>query len=117
MKNPGMILNMSLKKAQTKKFRQAFREGCLERDKYKCVICGETDGLDVHHITDRKELPNGGYVLENGITLCAAHHLDAEQYHITRGSYYFPGFHPAELYDRIDSSQFLARQKSIELST
>lgn len=26
--------------------------------------------LDAHHITDRNEMPNGGYVPENGISLC-----------------------------------------------
>jgi hypothetical protein len=69
-----------MKKQLHKKWRAAFNEACLNRDGQKCAICGLTIGthvvdgrslivrLDVHHITDRHEMPNGGYVPENGIT-------------------------------------------------
>lgn len=54
-----------------KLIRQRFRESVFCRDKNKCRICGRSDvKLDAHHITNRNLMPNGGYVLENGITLC-----------------------------------------------
>lgn len=75
--------------AEKKKIREAFREAVFTRDGHKCRMCGRPDcKLDAHHITDRNELPNGGYVKENGITLCDVEggcHMKAEQYHITGG--------------------------------
>lgn len=94
-----------------KEIRKKFRDSCLKRDNYKCVICGlkvssdkEADRLlDVHHITNRCEMPSGGYVLENGITLCKnACHIKAEIFHSTGISY--PGFSVNELYGAIKSS-------------
>jgi hypothetical protein len=66
--------------------------------------------LDSHHITDRNEMPTGGYVPENGITLCAACHEKAEAHH--RGDPVLPGFTPQELYTVIGSSEELARAAS-----
>jgi len=62
-----------MSKADEKKWRAAFRKAVLERDGYKCKVCGfsgDDKNLDPHHITDRHDIVNGGYVLENGITLC-----------------------------------------------
>jgi len=53
-----------------KTIREHFRNEVLERDGNKCKFCPRTDSLDAHHITDRHDMPNGGYVKENGITLC-----------------------------------------------
>ena len=36
--------------------------------------------FDAHHITPRENMPNGGYVVENGIFLCPDCHLEAERY-------------------------------------
>lgn len=101
----------------TKKLvRQNFRNAVLSRDKHKCVVCGESAPpvgappaseqwyLDPHHITDRNELPNGGYVLENGITLCPFCHQKAEKYHSSGHTEFEPGFHPDDLYKLIRSS-------------
>jgi 5-methylcytosine-specific restriction endonuclease McrA len=79
---------MSLKK---KAIRATFRESVFTRDKHRCVICGDVNNLDAHHIIDRHNMPNGGYILENGVTLCTIHHLQAEHGIIT----------PRELYERI----------------
>ncbi len=49
-------------------------------------------------------MPAGGYVLENGITLCTKHHLQAEKFHSTGGQVCESGFHPNDLYKLIDSS-------------
>lgn len=92
---------MSLKKKQ---IRQNFRDAVFCRDGYKCVFCDITENLDAHHITDRNELPNGGYVKENGITLCHKHHEDAEIWHQFNGELYEEGMTPADLYVKIGST-------------
>lgn len=71
------------------------------------------DELDAHHITDRNEMPNGGYVMENGIALCNECHEKAEQFHSTGES--FPGYSPEELYRSIESNYYLAVQASERL--
>ena len=65
---------MSLKKRQV---RAAFRDACFKRDRFCCAICGckadrkdPESTLDAHHISPREEFANGGYVKENGISLC-----------------------------------------------
>jgi hypothetical protein len=60
-------------------------------------------------------MPNGGYVKENGITLCDGEdgcHMKAERYHITGGKDWVEGFHPIDLYKIIKSNLGLAKQKS-----
>lgn len=55
------------------KVRENFRKEVFTRDNFKCKICGKSFRevpLDAHHITPREDMPNGGYVKENGITLC-----------------------------------------------
>ena len=102
-----------------KKIRSKFRIEVFKRDQYKCMICGKQyleDNaevyLDVHHIQDRHLFQNGGYVKENGISLCKEKcHLMAEKYHITKGEEYLPGLHPDDLYKKINSSFKLALLK------
>lgn len=84
--------------------RQKFRDAVFTRDRNKCRFCDGTQDLDAHHITDRNEMPNGGYVVQNGITLCPTHHMQAEQFHITGGKEWVPGMHPNDLYKAIGSS-------------
>jgi 5-methylcytosine-specific restriction endonuclease McrA len=95
--------------------RLKFSEAVFGRDGHKCVFCNATEDLDAHHITDRNEMPNGGYVKENGITLCPIHHLVAENYHSSGKTEWTEGFHPDELYKMIDSSYRKAYRKSEEL--
>jgi len=83
------------------KVRQEFRDTVFSRDKHKCVFCNIVENLDAHHITDRNLMPNGGYVKENGITLCPEHHLLAEEYH--QGNI-IEGWTPNDLYKKIKSS-------------
>jgi hypothetical protein len=65
--------------------RDQFREGVFARDGHRCVFCGATaeqtpEGkLDAHHIVERRLWPDGGYYLDNGATVCEAHHLLCEQ--------------------------------------
>lgn len=100
-----------------RQIRQQFRNEVFERDGHKCAFCECTENLDAHHITDRSEMPNGGYVKENGITLCPEHHLAAEKFHITEGKEWEPNMHPDDLYRMINSSFELAYSKSQRLKT
>lgn len=88
--------------------RDRFREAVLKRDGYRCRKCGRGDcKLDAHHITDRHDMPNGGYVIENGITLCDTPdgcHLRAERWHASGHKEVDQGYHPDDLYTLIGSS-------------
>lgn len=99
--------------------RENFRRAVFKRDGDKCRICGQgpnLDGpLDAHHITDRSLMPNGGYVKENGITLCGTHHLEAETFHISGGTDWVKNMHPDDLYKLIGSSREKADAASEKL--
>lgn len=103
---------------EKKKTREAFRSAVFARDGNKCRACGwalvtaETQ-LDAHHITDRNLMPGGGYVKENGISLCPPCHEKAEVFHSTGTSH--PGFSPEELYTLVKSSLDLATKASERL--
>lgn len=100
-----------------KKIRQDFRTKVFKRDGYQCVCCckdgkcrqtGEYKGkdvprwpLDAHHITNRNEFKNGGYVKENGISLCDECHEFAEW--ALNGDFIL-GYMPNDLYELIGSS-------------
>lgn len=75
------VTTVSTEKTQV---RVDFNAVCLVRDNYRCRACGRPlheCKLNVHHITPRDLMPFGGYVLENGITLCEdTCHLAAERF-------------------------------------
>jgi hypothetical protein len=58
--------------------RDEFRAACLRRDKYQCVVCHEKDNLAVHHVLERRLFSDGSYYIDNGVSLCEQHHLEAE---------------------------------------
>ncbi len=96
-----------------KRIRAAFRAAVFWRDGYRCRCCGfqssperAEEELDAHHITDRTEMPHGGYVPENGISLCALCHEKAECHH--QGEPVPVGYGPGDLYGLIGSSFALA---------
>jgi hypothetical protein len=99
-----------------KLIRNKFRNDVLKRDNNRCRVCGRNDiKIDAHHISDRSEMPNGGYVLQNGISLCDdinGCHIKAEKYHMTDGVDFVEGFHPNDLYKLINSNYELAYEKS-----
>jgi 5-methylcytosine-specific restriction endonuclease McrA len=97
-----------------KQIRDEFRNAVFERDHNKCVVC-DSKAVDAHHITDRTELPAGGYVVENGVSLCAICHRLAEKYHQTLGKDWVAGFHPRDLYTKINSSYDIAYYASLKL--
>ena len=91
--------------SRKKLIRAKFREAVYKRDNYSCRMCGATEGhLDAHHITDRNEMPGGGYVVQNGISLCEECHLEAERFHSSNGEEWEEGWHPDDLYAVIGSS-------------
>lgn len=92
--------------AKKKAVRQDFRDAVFARDNYRCVLCGGTTGkLDAHHVSPREQFLNGGYVKENGITLCdgvGGCHMKAEA--VLQGESTVEEHTPAALYKRIGSS-------------
>ena len=92
---------------EKKKIRDNFRSAVFTRDGHKCRVCGWSIQnadvqLDAHHITDRNLMPAGGYVAENGISLCPSCHEKAEVFHSTGTA--IAGFAPEDLYKMIESS-------------
>lgn len=97
--------------------RKNFRDSCYKRDGFRCAMCNVKSSkdhaeqeLDAHHITDRRQMPNGGYVKENGISLCPDCHQKAEIFHSTGVAH--PGYAPDDLYKKINSSY----EKAVEAS-
>lgn len=103
-----------------KNIREKFRNDVFKRDKNTCQLCKKhSDDIsifDAHHITDRSEMPNGGYVKENGITVCKDNcHMKCEKYHISGGKEWEENLHPNDLYNIIGSTYKIAYEKSLEL--
>lgn len=95
--------------SEKKLIRQQFRDACYKRDGFRCAMCHmksskdkAVEELDAHHITDRSLMPHGGYVKENGISLCPDCHIKAEIYHSTGTAH--PGYSPDDLYKAINSN-------------
>lgn len=51
-----------------------FRQAVLEKDNHKCIICGSTEDLQVHHIYPFSIYPDDRMRVETGVTVCAKHH-------------------------------------------
>lgn len=105
-----------------KEIRNNFRNSVFKRDNNECKLCGRSDiKLDAHHITNREEIDNGGYVTSNGITLCDdgenGCHFKVETFYFSelRDSNLDNPYHPNELYKLINSSLEIARQDAIKL--
>src|SRR3989344_2251909 len=58
-------------------FTAVQKKAILERDNYKCVICGrvEKDGVDLHVDHIKPKDFGGEATIENGQTLCAQHNF------------------------------------------
>lgn len=63
----------------TKEYRE-FRLKILERDNNKCVKCGSTQKLQIHHIKPANKFPELLMEESNVQTLCAKCHIDTESY-------------------------------------
>jgi len=105
---------MSSKK---KAVRAAFRDAVFRRDGHRCVVCGATGvPLDAHHIHPREDMPNGGYVAANGVTLCDTEdgcHAKAEA--VLQGRAEDAVYAPSALFKRIGSSLERAREDAARL--
>lgn len=51
-----------------------FRKKVLERDEYRCKLCGSSKNLQVHHIKSYAQNPRLRTSVKNGITLCKSCH-------------------------------------------
>jgi len=107
---------------EKKVIRKMFRDAVFKRDGFRCAMCSVKSSkdkaekeLDAHHITDRKLMPNGGYVKENGISLCPDCHQKAEIFHSTGTA--LEGFAPDDLYKKINSNYELAVEASNKLNS
>jgi predicted restriction endonuclease len=82
----------SIHKRDLEDFTSAQREAIMERDKYRCVVCGRgiADGveLQVDHIKPKDQ--GGKAEIDNGETLCAQHNFQKKNYGYTKfGKMYF----------------------------
>lgn len=102
-----------------KEVRKRFREATFGRDGYQCQLCGaKSVELDAHHITNRKQMPNGGYVKENGITVCLLCHerVEAAWQRYDEGELSVAALlHPDQLYRLVGSSYVQATKAAKEL--
>lgn len=57
--------------------RAEFNREVFKRDNSQCVVC-KKPATDAHHLIERRLWPCGGYILDNGVSLCAEHHIEAE---------------------------------------
>jgi len=60
-----------------KEKRRQFKKDVFARDSFKCVICPK-EAVDAHHILNRGLWEDGGYHVDNGVSVCETCHLDAE---------------------------------------
>lgn len=58
--------------------RADFKLQVFNRDLTQCVVC-KKPAVDAHHLIERKLFVDGGYYLDNGVSLCEDHHLEAEK--------------------------------------
>ncbi len=107
---------------EKKLVRKSFRDACFTRDKFCCAVCGMKSSsdkaeqeLDAHHISSRDIMPNGGYVSQNGISLCSECHQKAEVFHST--GIPVEGYSIEDLYKKINSSYEKAVEASKKLSS
>jgi len=69
--------------------RKKFRETCFDRDNNECIVpwCTE-EAVDAHHIAERELWKNGGYIPNNGVSVCEKHHRYAETNNIPPQSFW-----------------------------
>ena len=67
--------NFYLQYLKTPRYRELHRK-TLQRDKYKCQICGTGTNLVVHHVTYRRL---GNESLDDLVTLCDSCHFEVHK--------------------------------------
>jgi hypothetical protein len=65
-----------MKRVRNKILYDAWRSAVYKRDGHKCQWpgCKKKKGLNAHHIRRWADNPSLRYFVDNGITLCYAHH-------------------------------------------
>lgn len=63
-------------KARASAEYKAWRTAVYERDQFKCVKCGTNKDLHAHHVKTFAQYSELRYDIENGVTLCRAHHSE-----------------------------------------
>ena len=53
-----------------------WRKTCLDRDGYKCKLCGDINNLQVNHIIPISESKRTAWLRMNGVTLCKKCHYE-----------------------------------------
>jgi len=73
----------------SKQNRKQFREQVFSRDNNTCLVpwC-EKDAFDAHHIIERELWDDGGYIKDNGASVCSKHHKAAEENYIPPQSFW-----------------------------
>ena len=111
-----------MSKTEKKIIRKFFRDACFKRDGFRCAVCNMKSSkdmaeqeLDAHHISDRSTMIAGGYVKENGISLCPSCHEKAEVFHST--GIPVEGYSVDDLYKKIGSSYEKAVEESKKLGS
>lgn len=69
--------------------RKSFRETVFDRDNNRCIVpwC-ESPADDAHHIIERELWNDGGYIPNNGASVCNHHHKYAESNEIPPQAFY-----------------------------
>ena len=57
-------------------FGKAIKQRVMERDGFRCYICGREQGLHVHHVVPRSQ--GGSHSMANLVTLCSGCHRSVE---------------------------------------
>lgn len=55
---------------------QSWRAKVFKRDSYCCILCGENNGIEAHHLDGFETHKEKRYLVSNGITLCKKCHKD-----------------------------------------
>jgi 5-methylcytosine-specific restriction endonuclease McrA len=99
------------------RFLDSFQDAVFKRDHNKCAHCGSADGITFFLISPRGEMPNGGYVLENAVTLCHDCYKRAKYFYgkMPDNAWRYPDHDPRELYKLIGSDFDMALEASLKL--
>lgn len=87
--------------------REEFHKKCFEREEDQCIVPWCTQKPDeAHHIIERDLWDDGGYILENGVSICNHHHQYAESNDIPPQAFWFwLGISDPPLPDAVDTWQ------------
>jgi hypothetical protein len=62
--------------------RTSFRNQVFRRDNHKCILC-TLPAKDAHHIIERRLWSDGGYYVDNGVSVCEPCHIECEKTNIS----------------------------------